>query len=64
MTENYYKFSSENEKFMFDWDTQELCCVLCKDTYNEYNDPFVIVIDTNLFIEVTYELCIKCIYSF
>ena len=64
MTENYYKFGSEGESFMFDCDTQELCCVLCKDKYNVYNDPFTIIIDTNSFIEVTYELCIKCIYSF
>lgn len=64
MTENYYKFGSEGESFMFDWDTQELCCVLCKDKYNVYNDPFTIIIDTNSFIEVTYELCIKCIRSF
>lgn len=64
MTENYYKFGSEGDSFRFDYDTQELCCVLCKDKYNVYNDPFILVIDTNSFIEVTYELCIKCIRSF
>ena len=45
-------------------DMDEFCCVLCKDKYKEYNDPFTIVIDTNSFIEITYQLCLKCIYSF
>jgi ABC-type uncharacterized transport system substrate-binding protein len=64
MTEYPYKFGVEEEPFKFDYDTEELCCVLCKDKYNEYFDPFKVVIDTNSFIEITYELCLKCICSF
>ena len=62
---NNFKFDLENnERFNFDYDTKELCCVLCKNIYNIYNDPFTVVIDTNSFIEITYELCLNCIYSF
>uniref|UniRef100_A0A6C0H5N5 Uncharacterized protein n=1 Tax=viral metagenome TaxID=1070528 RepID=A0A6C0H5N5_9ZZZZ len=64
MSEYPYKFSVDGTSFIFDYDTEELCCVLCKNKYNSYNDPFTIVIDTNSFIEVTYELCLKCIDSF
>ena len=62
---NNFKFNlEENEPFKFDYDTNELYCVLCEDVYNVYNDPFTVVIDTDSFIEITYELCLKCIYSF
>jgi hypothetical protein len=62
---NNFKFNlKENEPFKFDYDTNELYCVLCEDVYNVYNDPFTVVIDTVSFIEITYELCLKCIYSF
>ena len=62
---NNFKFNLEkNEPFKFDYDTNELYCVLCKDGYNVYNDPFTVVIDTVSFIEITYELCLKCIDSF
>jgi hypothetical protein len=59
-----YKFTIETkEPFRFDYNTTELCCVLCNDMYSVYDDPFVSVIDTNTFIEITYELCFKCIRS-
>ena len=62
---NKFKFNlEENEPFKFDYNTNELYCVLCEDVYNVYNDPFTVVIDTDSFIEITYELCLKCIYSF
>jgi len=62
---NKFKFNlEENEPFKFDYDTNELYCVLCEDVYNVYNDPFTVVIDTNSFIEITYELCLNCIKSF
>ena len=64
MTEYPYKFGIGGKSFTFDYDTGKLYCVLCKNKYNVYNDPFTIVIDTNSFIEVTYELCLKCINSF
>lgn len=44
--------------------TIEHSCLLCKDTYYLYNDPFVIVIDTSTFIEMTNDLCLKCVKSF
>ena len=40
---NNFKFNlEENEPFKFDYDTNELYCVLCKDVYNVYNDPFTV----------------------
>lgn len=60
-----FKYNLEtNEPFVFDYDTGELCCVLCKNAYGVYNDPFTVVIDANSFIEITYELCLNCIRSF
>ena len=60
-----FKYNLENKSpFLFDNDIQQCCCVLCKNMYNSYNDPFVIVIDTNSFIEITYEFCLECIRSF
>ena len=62
---NNFKFDLANKTpFTFDEVPKELYCVLCKNAYNEYNDPFTSVIDTNSFIEITYELCLKCIHSF
>jgi len=62
---NKFKFNLEkNGPFIFDEVPKELYCVLCKNFYNEYNDPFTVVIDTNSFIEITYELCLNCIKSF
>ena len=43
---NNFKFNSpsKNEPFKFDYDTEKLLyCVLCKDVYNEYNDPLTVV---------------------
>lgn len=60
----HYKFDGNGNAFQFDWDTPELCCAMCKHTYDKYNDPFTIVFDTNSFVEVTYELCMNCIRSF
>jgi hypothetical protein len=60
-----FKYNLEtNEPFKFDYDTEELCCVLCKNVYSVYNDPFTLVIDTNSFIEITYELCLNCVRLF
>lgn len=65
MTEQIYKFDvKKGVPFKFDYDTGELCCVLCKDMYNSYNEPFITIIDTHSFIEVTDEFCLKCLYSF
>ena len=50
--------------FMFDYDTGELNCILCKNKYTSYNDPFICIIDTNKSIEITYELCLTCVNSF
>ena len=62
---NNFKFNLEKkEPFKFDYDTEKLYCVLCKDLYYPYNDPFIVIIDINSFIEITYELCLKCIDSF
>jgi hypothetical protein len=30
MSEYPYKFSVDGTSFIFDYDTEELCCVLCK----------------------------------
>jgi len=64
MTKYPYKFGIDEKPFTFDCDPKEMYCVLCKNKYAEYFDPFTVVIDTNSFIEVTYELCLKCIDSF
>ena len=64
MVENYYKFGGNGKPFLFDGLNKDYCCILCKKKYNEYNDPFISIIDTISFIEVTYELCLKCIGSF
>jgi len=38
---NKFKFNLEkNESFKFDYDTNELYCVLCEDVYNVYNDRY------------------------
>jgi hypothetical protein len=39
-------------------------CKICNNKYNEYLDPFIVIIDTNNFIEITYELCLNCLKSF
>ncbi len=60
-----FKYNLEtNEPFRFDYDTKDILCVLCKDIYSVYDDPFVSIIDTDSFIEITFELCLKCIRSF
>lgn len=60
-----FKFNINTGKaFEFDYDTGEMCCALCGDNYVVYHDPFIKIIDSESFIEITYELCLNCINSF
>jgi len=51
-------FRLEYEPYVYSY------CLLCKNKYNEYPDPFRIVKDTKTFNDITYELCLECVYSF
>lgn len=48
--------------FHFDIDTRDLHCKLCKEVYEPYLDPFVVIKIEDC--EITYELCLGCISSF
>lgn len=60
-----FKYNSKTkEPFRFDYDTRELNCIICNKIYEFYNDPFILIIDTNSFIEITYEICLTCLKIF
>ena len=48
MAKQYYTFgASKGSSFMFDYDTDDRCCALCKNIYSNYNDPFITIPDDN-----------------
>lgn len=67
MSTHKFRFDSKKRrKFNFDIDTDldSLICAICKEKYEIYHDPFILIYDTDSFIEITYELCLNCIHTF